>query len=91
MSDNTPIQHTVAEPDARGRRVFLQAAAALAAGDHDSFSEVVTELTIRHPSAWQSALLAGAREHAVAASLEQQAVEAQQHADAVGGWSVVLP
>lgn len=95
-ADNDNGLYTVPDPHAPGRGEFLLAAAAIAAGDREAFTDVVTDLSLRHAAGWQSVLLAGAAEHvaltiaahhgdlhAAVESLERQAFDAADQARGV--------
>ncbi|CAN5757847.1 hypothetical protein BH09ACT7_BH09ACT7_18310 [soil metagenome] len=81
---------------APGRADFLRAASAVVAGDGVGLSQVLAELSIHHPSAWQYALSAAVGEYVqlllavhghdldtTAKWLNEEAFKAIGHADGV--------
>ncbi|OBA65738.1 hypothetical protein A5633_03390 [Mycolicibacterium elephantis] len=61
MTNRTP--NTIPDELAGGRAEFLRLCAALCAGRPDGIANVMAELSVLHPAAWQLTLQAAAREH----------------------------
>ena len=59
MSTTKPVPDELSA----GRAEFLRLCAALASGSRDGIANVMAELSILHPAAWQMTLQAAAREH----------------------------
>ncbi|OKH76598.1 hypothetical protein EB75_02445 [Mycobacterium sp. ST-F2] len=105
MTDNptdnpgpNPCGNPCPVPDsvAPGRADFYRVAAAVAADDRDGITQVLAELSLLHPAAWQSVIGAAAAEYvgllvhlnggdrdAVAAKLTAEAFTALDHANEV--------
>ncbi|EHI13638.1 hypothetical protein [Mycolicibacterium thermoresistibile] len=94
MTEHNPIP--IPDAVAPGRADALRAAAALAAGNTDGFTQVLAELSCLHPAAWQTTLGAalaewvqlliavhGGNQQAALEYLEHQAFAALDRAEAV--------
>lgn len=79
-----------------GRAEFLRLAAAVASENNDAVAQVLAELSVLHPAAWQLCLqaaawehlaalhhIAGGDTHAVYQHLQHKAFQALDHAEAV--------